>query len=61
LNKTQSIKVDETYTPEMTVIISIYREAGFIWIRLNGVSELDYPKDKLEVIVNLLSKWTISL
>lgn len=49
--KKSSIKKDDDFTPFVTILISAYNEEKHIKEKLENVLSLDYPKDKLEVIV----------
>jgi len=40
LNKPWGIKVDENYKPKVTIIVPTYREAEFIWDKLNDIYHL---------------------
>ena len=37
--------------PPLSIIVSVYNEAKVIGRKLKNISELDYPKEKLEVVV----------
>jgi cellulose synthase/poly-beta-1,6-N-acetylglucosamine synthase-like glycosyltransferase len=49
--KAWDLMTDESYKPNVSVIVPTYNEAINIIGKLENLSELDYPKDKLEVIV----------
>jgi len=67
LNKPWDIRVDENYKPKVTIIIPTYREAEFIWNRLDNIYAQNYPRNLMEVIVvdsasddrtvDLVKKW----
>ena len=67
LNKPWNIKVDENYRPKVTIIVPTYREAKFIWDKLDNIYAQDYPRNLMEVIVvdsasddgtvDLVKKW----
>ena len=67
LNKPWGIKVDEGYKPRVTIIVPTYREADFIWSRLDNIYAQDYPREMMEIIVvdsasddgtsSLVKKW----
>ncbi len=42
---------DESYTPTVSLLILAYNEEKSIAARLENALELDYPRDKLEIIV----------
>ena len=42
---------DETYTPTVSVLIPAFNEEDVIARKIENTLELDYPRDKLEVIV----------
>ncbi|WP_044749195.1 glycosyltransferase family 2 protein [Bacillus alveayuensis] len=48
---TKSSNADENYTPTVTMFIAAYNEEKVIGDKLQNSVELDYPKDKLEIIV----------
>jgi biofilm PGA synthesis N-glycosyltransferase PgaC len=45
------LKIDSEYMPNVTLVIATYNEAAVVARKLENVQELDYPKDKLQVIV----------
>ena len=51
LNKPWNIRVDPNYRPRVSIIVPTYREAKFIWDRLDNIYAQDYPRDLVEVIV----------
>jgi len=51
LNRPWNIKIDENYRPKVTIIIPTYREAKFIWERLDNLYAQKYPKRLIEVII----------
>ncbi len=51
LNKPWNIKIDENYKPKVTVIVPTYKEAKFIWSKLDNLYAQEYPKSLIEVIV----------
>jgi cellulose synthase/poly-beta-1,6-N-acetylglucosamine synthase-like glycosyltransferase len=67
LNKPWNIKVDENYKPKVTIIVPTYKEAKFIWDRLDNIYAQNYPRNLMEVIVvdsasddgtvDLVKKW----
>jgi cellulose synthase/poly-beta-1,6-N-acetylglucosamine synthase-like glycosyltransferase len=46
-----NLKLNNNYMPSVTVIVATYNEVNVIINRLRNLEELDYPKDKLEVII----------
>jgi cellulose synthase/poly-beta-1,6-N-acetylglucosamine synthase-like glycosyltransferase len=50
-NKKPNLKRDFDYKPPVSLIISAYNEAGVIANKLKNVQEMDYPSDKVQVIV----------
>jgi len=42
---------DKNYEPTVTIIVPTYNEAHVIVNKLQNIEKLDYPKDKLEVII----------
>jgi len=68
LNKPWSIKFDENYKPKVTIIVPTYREAKFIWDRLDNIYAQNYPRNLMEVVVvdsasddgtaDLVKKWS---
>jgi cellulose synthase/poly-beta-1,6-N-acetylglucosamine synthase-like glycosyltransferase len=67
LNRPWDIKVDENYKPKVTIIVPTYREAEFIWDRLDNIYAQNYPRNLMEVVVvdsasddgtaDLVKKW----
>ena len=50
-NKTWNLSLDSNYIPNVTMIISTFNEARVIRKRLENLEKLDYPVDKLQVII----------
>lgn len=48
--KPWNIILDEKYEPKVTLIIATYNESNAILKRLENLTKLDYPKEKLEII-----------
>jgi poly-beta-1,6-N-acetyl-D-glucosamine synthase len=44
------IPSDITYEPHVSLVVAAYNEEEFIHIKIKNTLELDYPKDKLQVI-----------
>lgn len=44
-------RVDDAYAPRLTLIVSAYNEDGVIDEKLRNCLALDYPRDRLEIIV----------
>lgn len=42
--------VDETYEPEVTLFITAYNEKDYVAAKMKNSLELDYPKDKLNIV-----------
>ena len=51
LNRPWNIKMDPNYRPKVTIIVPTYREAEFIWDRLDNIYAQNYPRNLVEVIV----------
>ena len=51
LNRPWNIKTDPNYKPKVTIIVPTYREAKFIWDRLDNIYTQNYPRNLVEVIV----------
>ena len=45
------VRTDETYQPTVSLIIAAYNEEAVIGEKIENTLKLDYPKDKLEIIV----------
>lgn len=45
------VRTDETYQPTVSLIIAAYNEEAVIGEKIETSLKLDYPKDKLEIIV----------
>jgi cellulose synthase/poly-beta-1,6-N-acetylglucosamine synthase-like glycosyltransferase len=41
---------DHTYEPEVSLVVAAYNEEEFIHIKIKNTLELDYPREKLQVI-----------
>ena len=50
-NKPWNIKIDSNYEPSVSIIIPTYEEATTIRRKLDNIAEVDYPKEKMEIIV----------
>ncbi|MFW6299833.1 MAG: hypothetical protein ACOC20_02800, partial [Oceanicaulis sp.] len=46
-------RLDDAHLPPVTVIAALYREAGVVAGLMAQLSRLDYPRDRLEVILAL--------
>lgn len=44
-------RIDESFTPSVTLVISAYNEESVIREKLENALSLDYPRDQLEVMV----------
>jgi len=44
-------KIDDDYQPNVSLIIAAYNEEAVIGDKIENSLQLDYPKDKLEIIV----------
>ena len=51
LFRRSQVRTDETYQPTVSLIIAAYNEEGVIGEKIENSLKLDYPKDKLEIIV----------
>jgi biofilm PGA synthesis N-glycosyltransferase PgaC len=45
------IECDDSYTPSVSIIIPVYNEEKVIEKKIKNTLSLDYPRDKLEIIV----------
>lgn len=45
------VKKDDNYLPTVSLLIAAYNEESFIEKKIKNSLELDYPKDKLEIVV----------
>jgi cellulose synthase/poly-beta-1,6-N-acetylglucosamine synthase-like glycosyltransferase len=45
------VRTDPTFTPRLSLVIAAHNEEDFIAARLRNVAALDYPADRLEVLV----------
>jgi cellulose synthase/poly-beta-1,6-N-acetylglucosamine synthase-like glycosyltransferase len=61
--KPWNIRLDPAYEPSVSILIPVFEEEGIIMRKLDNVAELDYPKEKMElVVVDSVSKdRTVSL
>lgn len=46
-----NVKIDPNYRPQVTIIVPTYQEAEVIEMKLQNLNSLEYPEDKLEVII----------
>lgn len=44
---------DQAYTPSVSMLLSIYNEERIIEDKINNFLQLDYPKDRLELVIVL--------
>lgn len=44
------VEIDPTYEPEVTLFIAAYNEKDYVEAKMKNTLELEYPKDKLNVI-----------
>ena len=49
--KPWNLVMDQEYQPKVTLIVPAYNEAAFIQKKLENIEKIDYPNDKLEVIM----------
>ena len=49
--RTRALRRDDAYLPEVAVIVAAYNEEAVIERRVENLLALDYPRDKLEVVV----------
>jgi len=50
-SKPWNLKIDEKYTPPVTVIIPTYNEEKTIRFKLLNLNKVEYPKEKIQVIL----------
>jgi cellulose synthase/poly-beta-1,6-N-acetylglucosamine synthase-like glycosyltransferase len=46
-----NVKIDSNYEPTVSLVIPTYQEETTITRKLDNISELDYPKSKMELII----------
>lgn len=46
----KKVKIDPTYEPEVTLFIAAYNEKDYVAAKMKNSLELDYPKDKLNIV-----------
>lgn len=51
LNKPWNVKRNPNYRPKVSIIVPTYREAKFIWDKLDNIYAQNYPKSLMEIIV----------
>jgi len=51
LFRRSKVRADETYRPSVSLIIAAYNEEAVIGDKIENSLQLNYPKDKLEIIV----------
>ena len=47
----RKIKTNDDYIPKVTVMVPVKNEEFTILDKLKNLSELDYPRDKLQIII----------
>jgi cellulose synthase/poly-beta-1,6-N-acetylglucosamine synthase-like glycosyltransferase len=50
-NKPWNIRIDPNYEPNVSVVIPTYEEEATIRRKLDNVAEVNYPKEKMEIII----------
>ena len=45
------VKIDQNYNPKVTMIIPTYNESSVIMRKLQNLKKIDYPNEKLEIII----------
>lgn len=45
------IKINESYKPEVSIVVPTYNESSIICFKLENLSKLKYPKDLMQIIV----------
>lgn len=50
-NPGREVKKDPNYTPKVSLVICAYNEEKMIAEKIENVLQIDYPRDKLEIIV----------
>lgn len=50
-NKPWNIRIDCDYEPDVSVVIPTYEEEATIRRKLNNIAQVDYPKEKMEIII----------
>ena len=46
----KKVEIDPTYEPEVTLFIAAYNEKDYVDAKMKNSLELDYPKDKLNIV-----------
>jgi cellulose synthase/poly-beta-1,6-N-acetylglucosamine synthase-like glycosyltransferase len=46
-----NIKFDESYEPTISVVVATYEEESMIVKKLDNLAQVDYPKEKMELII----------
>jgi biofilm PGA synthesis N-glycosyltransferase PgaC len=46
-----NLKIDETYEPSVSILVPAHNEEKTIGFKLRNLSKLDYPADKMEIIL----------
>jgi len=50
-NKLWNIRIDRSYEPNVSVVVPTYEEEATIKRKLDNIIEVDYPKEKMEIII----------
>lgn len=46
-----NVRVDSNYRPRVSIIVPTYQEAGAIETKMQNLNSINYPEDRLEIIV----------
>jgi glycosyltransferase XagB len=45
--------LDDTDLPAYTILVPVYKEAGIVGLLMRNLADLDYPREKLEILLLL--------
>ena len=49
----KKVEIDPSYEPEVTLFIAAYNEKDYVDAKMKNTLSLEYPKDKLNIILKL--------
>ena len=51
IGKSWNVKVDESFEPEISILVPVHNEEENIELKLENIRNVSYPKNKMEIIV----------
>jgi poly-beta-1,6-N-acetyl-D-glucosamine synthase len=50
-SKTWTIKIDNNYSPSISILVPTYNESNAIRLKLENLNKLDYPRDLMQILI----------